>query len=448
MNIPSRYHQMGERSRKSILNIISSFGAKGVTVLITLLIVPLTINYVNPTRYGIWLTLSSIIGWISFFDLGLGNGLRNKFAEAKAEGNIELARQYVSTTYFTIGGIVLALLIIIELLNILLDWSSILKVDISYNTELREVFAILTAFFCVNMIVRLFTSVLTADQRPGIASWIGAIGQVFSLLVIYVLTKISEGSLVKLAAFYAGIPTVVLLLASCIAYRFTSYKQYTPSIKFVKRSLVNNIMGLGLQFFVIYLCMLVIFQIVNIVISRELGPDSVTEYNIAYKFFNVAHSVMVIIITPFWSAFTDAYHKDDISWMKKVKRVLELIWICELIGLVIMVFISQWFYNFWIGSDVIVGGFVSLAMAIYIGIQGIGTAYMNLINGIGTIRLQLVIYVIFALVALPLMTYACRFYGLVGILIAPSLAYLFQAIVANIQLNKLLDKKASGIWVK
>ena len=101
-----RYKQSGERSKKSVVNIILSFGAKGISIITQLLIVPMTINYVNPTQYGIWLTLSSIIAWIGFFDLGFGNGMRNKVAEAIAKGDVELAKRYVSTTYFAIGAIV------------------------------------------------------------------------------------------------------------------------------------------------------------------------------------------------------------------------------------------------------------------------------------------------------------------------------------------------------
>jgi hypothetical protein len=50
-------------------------------------------------KYGSWLTLRSIILWFAFFDIGLGNGLRNKFTEAKAPGNLERTRIYISTAY-------------------------------------------------------------------------------------------------------------------------------------------------------------------------------------------------------------------------------------------------------------------------------------------------------------------------------------------------------------
>lgn len=446
--LSQRYKQFGDRSRKSIINIILAFGAKGITILTQLLIVPLTINYVNPTQYGIWLTLSSIIAWIGFFDLGFGNGMRNKFAEAKAKGNTVLARQYVSTTYFAIGAIILCLLIVVQVLNLFLSWPSILRVDPVYTKELRDVFAIITLFFCFNMVFKLFKSLLTADQKPGVVSWIDVAGQLLSLLAIFLLTKLSDGSLLKLAVFYSGIPTITIIIVSAYAYRFTSYKQYAPHFRFVKKSLIKDILNIGVQFFIIYLCMLVIFQIINVVISRELGPDAVTEYNIAYKYFNIAYSVMTIILTPFWTAFTDAYHKADFSWMRKTKKALEIIWLLEIAAVVLMVLVSPWFYSMWVGDSVSIELMLSIGMAFFILVQSIGAVYMNLINGIGTIRIQLIVYVVFAVIALPLMQYSCRAFGLIGILIAPSLAYIGLALLGKIQIEKILNRTNFGIWNK
>ena len=447
-NLKSRYKQLGERSRESIVNILLSFGAKGTSVVLSLMIVPLTIDYVNPTLYGIWLTLSSIIAWIGFFDFGLGNGMRNKLAESKADGNTTLAKQYVSTTYFTIGSIVLFLFVVIELINLFLDWDKILKVDEIYRVELQKVFAVLTAFFCLNMVVKLFTSLLNADQKPGLASWIGILGQGLTLFAIYILTKVSNGSLLNLALYTSSIPTIVLLIVSIYAFRFSKYKIYAPNFKSVRRVLIKDIMGIGVQFFVIYICLLVIFQMINIVISREIGPNAVTEYNIANKYFNIAHSVMTILIVPFWSAFTDAFHKRDFIWMKKVKRTLELIWCGELVVLIVMILLSNWFYKFWIGDSVSVSFKLSAAMALFFAVQSLGSVYMYMINGIGAIRLQLIIYVCFAIIALPLIQYCCRYYGLVGALIAPTIVFIIQSLVGKIQLEKILNEKSSGIWSK
>ena len=59
-------------------NIIASLFIKGCSILISLLLVPITLGYVSSELYGIWLTLSSIMLWLNFFDVGFTLGLKNK----------------------------------------------------------------------------------------------------------------------------------------------------------------------------------------------------------------------------------------------------------------------------------------------------------------------------------------------------------------------------------
>ena len=161
-------------------NIITSFFLKCISILVSLQVVPLTITYINPTKYGIWLTLSSIIAWLSYFDLGFAHGFRNRFSEAKANGNILLAKEYVSTTYAVLTALFLGVFFIAIIINHFLDWSSILNVATIYRSELHDVFNILTVFFCVNIVASIFTTMLTADQKPALASLIQTIGQVLA----------------------------------------------------------------------------------------------------------------------------------------------------------------------------------------------------------------------------------------------------------------------------
>ena len=125
---------MNGNSRSIIVkkNIIASFFLKCISILVSLQVVPLTITYINPTKYGIWLTLSSIIAWLSYFDLGFAHGFRNRFSEAKANGNILLAKEYVSTTYAVLSVLFLSVFFIAVIINHFLDWSSILNVATIY----------------------------------------------------------------------------------------------------------------------------------------------------------------------------------------------------------------------------------------------------------------------------------------------------------------------------
>lgn len=436
------------RSGKALVNIIISFLVKIVSVASTLLIVPMTIEYVNPTQYGIWMALSSIIGWIAFLDLGLGNGFRNKFAESVAENNTKLARQYVSTSYFALTIVSVVSLSLGLIVNALVDWTAILNIESSYRGVLQITFGIVIFFFCLNLVVNLVCMLLNADQQPGFASALSAIGQLMSLVSIFLLTKFTEGNLINLALYFSGVPCIVLLISSYFIYNYTKYKKYSPNIRCVKISLIKDILSLGIHFFIIYLCLILLFQVVNIVISRELGPESVTRYNIVNKYFSVLYMVMIIIITPFWSAFTDAYNKKDYDWMRVIVKRLEYTWIiCCVLGLIMLV-VADSFYKIWIGKDVYIDFSISLSMFIFVIFQNIGSLYMYLINGIGTIRLQLIVYISLAFISWPVFVYSCRFWGLTGVVLLPALTYAIQAALGKIQLNRILQNKAYGIWGK
>lgn len=110
--IKSLINKGHSRSVNAKKNILASFLIRGCSIAVSLILVPLTIHYVNPTQYGIWLTLSSIISWFGFFDIGFGNGLRNKFTEALAKDQHKLARIYVSTTYAILTIIIIIVLIL------------------------------------------------------------------------------------------------------------------------------------------------------------------------------------------------------------------------------------------------------------------------------------------------------------------------------------------------
>lgn len=442
------YKKSDERSKLAYKNIIITTCVRIANIICSLLLIPLTINYINPTQYGIWLTLATIIGWVHFFDLGLGNGFRNKFAEAKALGNDELALEYVSTTYFVIGTIMLVVYSALLIANAFVDWAVVLKVDESYRIDLQYVFAIVCGFTCLNMVVNIFGTLLTADQKPACASIIQGVGQYLSLFAIYILTKTTSGSLMNLALYYSGVPCIVMLLASLILFNRGEYKKYKPNLANIRFSLLRNIIGLGIQFFVIYLCMIVIFQLVNIVLSREAGPLSVTEYNVANRYFNIIYMAATIVVTPFWSAFTDAFTKRDYVWMKNITKKIEVMWVLSCGFGVVMLIASSFAYRVWIGDSVHVSYRMSASMLFFILAMTIGSIYMNLLNGIGAIRLQLITYVVISLVAWPVLVYSCRIFGAEGIVILPTVAYGVQAVICRIQLKMILNDNAKGIWVK
>lgn len=427
-------------------NIMGAFFLKCISIIISLQVVPLTINFINPTQYGIWLTLSSIIVWLGYFDFGFAHGFRNRFAEAKAKNDIILARKYVSTTYAVLLLIFVSVLLIALLVNYFINWSEILNIDVVYNEELKVVFGILACFFCMQIVAGVFTTMLLAEQKSAFSSLIQTGGQFFAFIAIWILTRIVTGNLTILAFILSGIPCFLLIIVSIIVFHTKNYKDLRPSISSIDFSLTKNILGLGGQFFIIMISMLFIFQFLNIIISRIEGPVAVTQYNIAYKYYNVLNMVAVIILTPFWSAFTEAYVQKDMTWMKRMVKKLERLWLLCIPVLVLMVICSNLFFTFWIGDSVHVPFSLSICMSFYVLFQTAGNMYMYMINGTSKVRLQMIVYVFFALITIPLINLSCKKYGLEGVLLIPSMVFLIQAIIGKIQITKLINGTATGLF--
>lgn len=429
-------------------NILASSMLRVISILISLMVVPATINYINEERYGIWLTLSGIIAWLSYFDFGFAHGFRNRFAEAVAKNEHILARKYVSTTYAVLALLFATLMIITSIINNYVNWSSILNVSPELNVELRAVFQILIVFFCINIVAEVFSTMLTASQRPAASTAIKTAGNLISLIAIITLSYTTEGNLEYLAIAFSGIPCLLTVIVSFIAFNKSRYQKYSPSFKLIDFSLTKNIIGMGGQFFLIMMCMLLIFQFTNIIISRELGPESVTLYNVTYKLFHIVEMVIMIVLAPIWSAYTDAYTRKDFDWMKRSAAKLEKMGLTSFPSLAILVLVSPMVFNLWLGDSVKTSIYVSTAIAFFTFCKIMGAIYMHQLNGTGKVRIQLITYTIIAMFSIPVMIYSCRQWGLVGIVIVPSIAFFAQFIICRIQLKKIINQTATGIWNK
>lgn len=437
-----------ERSVKAKKNILGSFVFKGGSILISLLLVPLTLHYLNSTRYGIWLTLTSIVGWFSFFDIGLGNGLRNKFAEAIAKNNKVLARKYVSTAYAIITIIAALLFMLFFFINPLIDWTKVLNAPENLKNELDLLAILVFGFFCLRFIFQLINTILTADQKPAISTLTNFTINLISLGVLYLLTITTSGSLIYLG-LTLGISPLVLIIVSVLFFN-KEYREYKPSLKYIDFNQARPLISLGIQFFIIQISAIVLFTTDNIIISQLFGPAQVTPYYVAYKYFGVIILIFTIINTPFWSAYTEAYHKKDIRWIKNINAKLKKTW-AVLSGLaIVLLLISPFAYQIWVGSEVQVPYILSAFMCIYVIEQSWGNIFVSFINGVGKVRMQLIISVVTGVLNIPLSIFFAKYLGLgiAGIILATIICISYSPFLAWVQYEKIINNTARGIWNK
>ncbi|SNS07675.1 Na+-driven multidrug efflux pump [Belliella buryatensis] len=439
-----------ERSVKAKKNILGALLIKGTSIMISLAMVPLTIDYVNPSRYGIWLTLSSIVGWFAFFDIGLTQGLRNKFAEALTDGNKEQARIYVSTTYATLTLIFFLVWIVFLVTNSFLDWTAILKVDSAMVSELSILVVIVFTYFCLQFILKTVTSILTADQQPAQASLIELIGQFISLLSIIFLVVFTEGSLINLGLALCISPIVVLLFANLILFK-GKYRDFRPSMAKVDFKHAKSLFQLGGKFFVIQIASIVQYESANIIIARNFSTTDVTAFNVVHRYFGVLNMAFAIFLTPFWSASTEAFLRKDFQWIKSsIKKYNKLNLLLFFVGLV-MLYFAQDIYDLWLGQGTIqidfqlsMWGFIFFILFVF------GSKYVSFLNGISALRIQFwssmfspILYILIAITLIgPFQM------GVSALFIAAIFANVNGVVLAPLQYYMVVDRKKQGVWLK
>lgn len=445
MNILNRFLNRGnERSIKAKKNILYMLFLKGGNILIGLLLVPMTLGYIDSERYGIWMTLSSMVAWIHFFDIGISNGLKNRLAEALANKNYNLGKKYVSTTYAMLTLIFIPLMFVLLCIVPFVDWVHLLNLSSEYAKDLLMAIYILVIYFCINFILNTINVVILAEQRPADASLRNLVQQLLSLMIIYVLTLTTEGSLIKLCMALCLSPLFVVLMFNITLFR-GRFRNIAPHIKYVDFKLAPDLMKLGVKFFIISIAGVIQYQMINFLILRYFGADEVASYNVSYKYFSILTMVWSILTTPLWVAFTDAIAKKDYKWIRRTLTKYNYAFLIFIIIGGCMLWLSNWFFDIWVGDMVV----ISIQLSFWILLYNISTMFSNIyvsfINGTGKLNVQT-----YACLLSPLV-FICIFWGLhnIGlgissILIASIVCNFNGLILAPIQTKYFLKKYESN----
>lgn len=447
--IRKKYSSVDTRSKKMYKNTAAMIGIRGISMILTLISVPIMLHHVDRADYGVLLTLTSIVGWVGYMDIGLGNGLRNKLPEFIANNDFNSAKKIVSSCYATLAIYVALIITVFLIISPFVDWLEVLNSPTSDAKEIRELTNVVFIAFCIQFLLGLLNSILFAYQMPAFQSLFTFAGQALALIALIIQVFVFNiTSVLQIGAVNSIIPPLVLFCGSIGLFR-TKLRKIAPSLRYVDLKSVSGILGLGMKFFVLQMITIVLFQANSIIIARVVNPEAVVEYNLAFKYVSLLTMIFTIVITPVWSATTDAYIRNDFTWIKKTISFSQNVCIISIIIGILMLFVSKYLYGIWLGKDAIDISYSTTGLILlYISFEMLYKVYGTIINGTGKVFAQMILTGIIAIIYIPLALLLGSSWGLSGVLIANVIVFAVNYIWAKMQCNKLINQTATGIWNK
>jgi O-antigen/teichoic acid export membrane protein len=309
-----------ERYRRVSITASTSYLAKGQTTLISFVSVPLTVHYLGAERYGVWLTISSLLLWASLTDFGLsGNALVSLLSETVGNNDRVLARHYTASAFWVLVTIALVTGVVLGATFHFIPWRTVFRVsDATSTQELEWACALVLTLFVINLPLSVLRSLYNAHQEGYLANIWGMASGIVSLLGLIAVTHF-RGGLPQLVVATSGAPTLVLVANMYHAF-VRRYQWLAPAPSAVRWACIRHLQKLGGKYLFMQLASLGIYQSQAMIITQMLGPSKVIIFVVAFKIMNLPIELTYMGTLPFIAAFAEAKARRDWNWIKDAFR--------------------------------------------------------------------------------------------------------------------------------
>jgi O-antigen/teichoic acid export membrane protein len=418
-----------ERVRRVILSVLAAAPARTLQVVVLIVSTPLTLNYLGPQRFGLWVAISSLVTFVQSADFGIGNALINATATAYGKDDRLAACRYVSNGLAVVTGMALLLGGLFAVAYPSISWAAVFNLSRSQTAqEAGLAVAIALGLSLMRLPCGLVEKIRLGYQEAYINS-IWDLGSSILGLALLMLLIFVRAPLYVLVLALAGGP----VLGGLGNWSFLLLRQrpwLRPRRGLLSFSCTRDLFGVGLMFFGMYLAGVVTYSLDGFIAIRVLGADATTIYALASKLFSFCNILTGLFLFPFWSAYGEAIARSDIRWVRKSlsNSLFGISGVNTVVATFIIVF-HHVMLRVWTGRDFEVPLALILGLALQAVLQSFGTAISFFLNGAGIIRFQLVISITCAVLSLPAKVLLARTFGVSGIIWGTILVYLVTTLV-------------------
>jgi len=387
------------RYRRSLKTSGAAIFERGSFFLITIVAIPLTIEYLGKERFSIWMILMSFVGLLSISDFGMSFGLQNSISSAYGRSEENQIKTYISNGLgiFTVIAITLFFLsiVIIPSINVL----ALVNIKNSmYESEIRRALFILVVTFAFSLPLKIGGVVLIAFQEGFINRYWSICKNIFTMLIIIVISKYKLGIDWLILGMYS-IPLIFSLFNSIYVLGFR-YKNLSPEWNCISKQSIKKVFKSGLGFFGLQFISIFANNLDLIIVAQTMNATAVAVYSIASKLFRPISISYSILLSPLWPAYRAAQAGNDWKWIKNtlIISLVVGVGIAIIIGIPLSIFGSK-IIHLWTKSNIYPNQMLLLGFFAFNVLLGITVSFDNFLNGLQRLKYQIFYQTIYTLIA-------------------------------------------------
>jgi O-antigen/teichoic acid export membrane protein len=414
-SIPHANRHGERRNRRAVVNGVAAVSGRIAQIAVSLFTVPLTIHYLGKERFGLWMTISSVLAVAAFADFGIGNGILNSVSDAYGKDDRDTIHHVVSSglaVLFAIGTILLAGFLCVYPF---ISWADLFRVASPLaRAEAGPSMTIFAICFCLNIPFGAIQRVQMGLQESYLPSLWQVCGAAVSLAGVVIGIRMHAGLPFLLAAI-AGAP---VLAAACNTTQFFGFKRrdLLPLWRMVSYIHVRRIAVLGGLFFVLQAVVAIAFSADGFIVARSLGAIAVPDYSIPQRMFLLISTVVAMMVSPLWPAYGEAISRGDIKWVHRTLfRSLAVVFggTCLVSGLLLLV--SRRLIFWWVGAHINPPTVLLVGLAVWTVLDCCGNTLAMFMNGASIMRFQIVVASLFGIACVTAKIVLVRRYGIAAV---------------------------------
>ena len=386
--VGERDARAARRHRRIGATAAAALVSRALSMVLALATVPLTLNYLGPERFGIWVTISAVIAILALTDLGIANGLLNALTQSLAHGKTALARRQIASAMLLLAGIAATLAAGFALTVPVIPWADLLGAATAEGrSEVTPAVLAWVLCFLLGLPMSVAVQVRWARQEGYIAHLVAAAGNLAAFVALVGAIAARQG-LPVLVLSMAGPPLLVSAAHGLFLFGRT-LPGLRPTLRLAERRVGIELLRAGILFFVIQVSMALAFTSDTLILTAMIGPVAAAEYGVVGRLFMIPAGIVAIVLSALWPAYGEAAAVGDVIWIRRaLGRSLGATLSIALPAAVLLIAFAQPIIESWAGSSVTPPPALVLGFGVWVILSAIGSSIAMLLNGVGEIRVQ------------------------------------------------------------